>query len=279
MSLFEVNKETCNKDGICAAVCPAGIIRMRKGQCPRGIAKAEEICIRCGHCVAVCPTGSLSHRDMPVEKCPPIQKELELSMAQCEQFLRARRSIRTYKEESVPKAELLKLVELARYAPTGLNSQTVEWLVLGSRDELKRLGEIVVEWMRQMRDNGSESELSDYFDKVIRGCEMGNDVIFRGAPALIVTHGAKADRMAVTSSTIALSHLELAATGMGLGCCWAGYFINSTSFGPMIEALSLEEGHKCTGAMMVGYPKFKYHRLVMRKEPKITWRCQEGKDE
>ncbi|GAG50044.1 unnamed protein product, partial [marine sediment metagenome] len=32
MSLFEVNIQTCNKDGICAAICPAGIIEMQKGE-------------------------------------------------------------------------------------------------------------------------------------------------------------------------------------------------------------------------------------------------------
>ncbi|MHC4266143.1 MAG: hypothetical protein ACYSUK_09450 [Planctomycetota bacterium] len=31
MNLFEVNMETCNKDGLCAAVYPAGIIAMREG--------------------------------------------------------------------------------------------------------------------------------------------------------------------------------------------------------------------------------------------------------
>ncbi|MEJ2047357.1 MAG: nitroreductase family protein [Dehalococcoidia bacterium] len=101
---------------------------MQKGEYPAPTADAEEICIRCGHCVAVCPTASLSHREMSIEKCPPIQKELHLSITQCEQFLRARRSIRTYKEQSVPKNELLKLIHLARFAPTGHNSQSVEWL-------------------------------------------------------------------------------------------------------------------------------------------------------
>jgi ferredoxin len=156
MSLFEVNIQTCNKDGICAAVCPAGIISMQKGECPTPIAGAEDFCIRCGHCVAVCPTASFSHSEMSMEKCPPIQKELQLSIAQCEQFLRARRSIRAYKEQSVPKKELLKLVDIARYAPTGHNSQSVEWLVLGNRDELKHLAGVTVDWMRWMLENMSE---------------------------------------------------------------------------------------------------------------------------
>ena len=273
MSLFEVNIQTCNKDGICAAICPMGIIEMQKGEYPTPTAEAEDVCIRCGHCVAVCPTASLSHREMSMEKCPPIQKELHLSISQCEQFLRARRSIRTYKEQSVPKNELLKLVDLARYAPTGHNSQGVEWLVLGNSDELKHLAGITVDWMRWMLDNMSEIALSLHMDRAIRGWEEGKDIILRDAPIVVVAHAAKDDLMAPTSSTIALSYLELAATSMGLGCCWAGYFhAAATTFPPMMEALPLPEGHQCMGAMMVGYPKFRYHRLPLRKPPEITWR-------
>jgi hypothetical protein len=41
---------------------------------------------------------------------------------------------------------------------------------------------------------------------------------------------------------------------------------------PMAEALELPEQHVSFGAMIVGYPKFKYQRLPLRKEPKISWR-------
>lgn len=273
MDLFEINQQTCNQDGICAAVCPAGIIDFEKGKYPAPSAEAEQICIRCGHCVAVCPTASLSHREMALENCPPIQKELHLSLAQCEQFLRARRSIRTYKEQSVPKNELLKLIELARYAPTGHNSQSVQWLVLGNRYELKHLAGMTVEWMRWMQDAMPEIALSLHLDRAIGRWEQGEDVILRDAPNLIVAHAAKDDRTAPTSSTIALTYLELAATSMGLGCCWAGYFhAAATTFPPMMEALPLPEDHQCLGAMMVGYPRFSYYRLPLRKQPKISWR-------
>ena len=67
MDLFTINQEMCNKDGICAAICPAVIIEFKDGEYPRPVVDADELCIRCGHCVAVCPTGSLTHRDIPLE--------------------------------------------------------------------------------------------------------------------------------------------------------------------------------------------------------------------
>lgn len=273
MGFFEVNTETCNQDGICASVCPSGIIEFNKGEYPTPVVEAEEICIRCGHCVAVCPTASFSHREMPKENFPSIQKDLFLSFEQCEQFLRARRSTRTYKKQSVPKEDLSKLINIARHAPTGHNTQSVKWLVLGDHYKLKQLAGITVDFMRWMLENMSEYALSLHMDRTVGRWEDGKDIIFRDAPVVIVAHAVKEDLMAQTSSTIALSYLELAATSMGIGCCWAGYFnAAAVNFPPMIEALQLPGGNQCMGAMMVGYPKYKYHRLPMRKQPEITWR-------
>ena len=273
MDVFTVNQATCNQDGICAAVCPVGIIDFAQGAFPTPAAGAEESCIRCGHCVAVCPTGSLSHREMAVEQCPEIRPELRLSVEQGEQFLRSRRSIRTYKDQPVAQADLARLIEMARYAPTGHNSQSAEWLVLGDRAELGRLAAIVIDWMRWMMVHREELALSLHIDRTLERYQAGHDGILRGAPAVIVAHAAKEDRMAPSTCTIALAALELAATTMGLGCCWAGYFnVAATTFPPMIEALALPPGHESFGAMMVGYPQFRYPRLPTRRPPSSTWR-------
>ena len=273
MDLFEVNHQTCNQDGICAAVCPAGIVDFEKGSYPVPSTEAEEICIRCGHCVAVCPTASLSHREMPVEACPPVQKALHLGSEQCEHFLRSRRSIRVYKDKPVGRDLLAKLIDIARYAPSGHNAQDAKWLVLENREELHTLSGIAVDWMRWMMENMSQIALSMHMDRAILRWESGVDSILRGAPALIIAYGEKENVRATTTCTIALTYLELAATSLDLGGCWAGYFnAAAIHFPPMAEALSLPEGHQSCGAMMVGYPKFRYHRLPLRNTPNITWR-------
>ena len=265
MDLFEINQQTCKQDGICAATCPSGLIDFQKGEYPKPLAEAEDLCCKCGHCVAVCPTNSLSHREMSVEKCPSIKRDLQLTAGHCEHFLRSRRSIRVYKNKPVPRDDLTRLIEIARYAPTGRNSQCVEWLVLSNRDQLRNLAGIIADWMSSIPDTHVNWEF--------RRWEDGKDSILRDAPVVIVTHAEKDNRFAPPASTIALAYLELAATSMGLGCCWAGFFISAaTSFPPMIETLSLPEGHRCFGAMMVGYPKFSYHRLPLRNPPRITWR-------
>lgn len=273
MQLIEIDKTTCNQDGICAAVCPAGIISLAKGEFPELVENADEFCIRCGHCVAVCPAGSLTHREMPASQCPPVNRAMQLSPKQCEYFFRSRRSIRAYKDQPVDADTISRLIEIARYAPTGHNSQCVEWTVLGDRSELDRLGGIVIDWMRWMTAHMPEVAASVHMDRAIARWENGTDVVFRGAPMLIVAHADQALRPAPAACTIAAAYLELAAPTFNLGGCWAGYFMAAAAnYPPMQEALALPPGHLCFAALMVGHPKFSYQRLPLRNPPKISWR-------
>lgn len=275
MPFMTVDPETCRKDGICVAVCPMALLEAGEDGMPQAIPEADELCVRCGHCVAACPSGSLSLQTMPVAQCLPVQPSLRLSEEQCEQFLRARRSIRVYKQKIVPQEELKRLIEIARYAPSGHNSQGAQWLVLSGRDQLQQLASLVIEWMRWLTANMPELAQALHMARTIERWEQGSDVIFRGAPAVIVAHAPKDDRMAPSTCTIALTYLELAATSMGLGGCWAGYFnVAAASFPPLIKALALPEGHQSYGAMMVGYPQYRYWRLPERKTPEITWRLE-----
>lgn len=273
MELFTVNQQTCNRDGVCAAVCPMGIIDWAPGALPVPAMDAANLCIRCGHCVAVCPTGSFSHRDMPVDVCPPVRPELRCSSEQGEQFFRARRSIRVYRDTPVPRDTLAKLIDIARHAPSGINSQGVGWLVLGDRQELRKLAGMVIDWMEWMRAETPEAAKALHLDRTVERWRAGHDVILRGAPAVIVAHAETANRMAATTCTIALTYLELATTVLGLGGCWAGYFNAAVNaYPPMAEALGLPPGRQCHGAMMVGYPKFAYRRLPVRNPSSIHWR-------
>ena len=278
MAILTVNVNTCNRDGLCAKVCPAGIIAFSKGELPQLADDAAEYCIACGHCVAVCPTASLSHEKMAADACPPIQKKLQLSTAQSEQFLRSRRSIRAYKDQPVDRLQIAKLIEVASHAPSGHNLQSAQWRVVDSRPQVEKLAATVIDWMHWMIANQPGIAVDLHMPRVVERWEAGNDVILRGAPALVVAHAAKDERTAPAACTIALAYLELAAVPMGLGTCWAGYFwAAAQGFPATIAALDLPVGHQCFGAMMVGVPRFAYQRLPLRNAPVISWWDGRGK--
>ena len=283
--LFKIDRGTCNRDGICKEVCPVDVIDLLADGNPTPSVDAEAVCIRCGHCLAVCPAGSFSHRDMDKATCPPVQPALQPTPEQCEYFLRQRRSIRTYKKKPVPRDLLQKLIETARYAPSGHNSQKVKWRVFGKQEKLDLLSGITVDWMRWVIGILPERAAELHFERRVKRWESGVDGILRGAPILIVAHGEKEtpalppgyvpemdNQSPPLDYAIALTYLELAATGLGLGACWAGYVYKAANtYPPMHKALGLPEGHQCFGAMMVGFPKFSYRLLPLRIPPVITW--------
>lgn len=113
----------------------------------------------------------------------------------------------------------------------------------------------------------------DFFQYHVDLYEKGQDIILRNAPILIVAHHVQDSEMAKISCYIALTTLELAAKGCGLGTCWAGLVMMAATSGykPLLETLKLPEDQQFCGAMMMGYPKLKYLRIPVRNKPIIYW--------
>ncbi|MBF0259999.1 MAG: nitroreductase family protein [Desulfamplus sp.] len=270
MDMITIDQEKCVKDGICAAECPTLIINAQKGF-PEIVKGAQSFCINCGHCVAVCPTAALSHKNLSPEDCMQINKEMLPAPEQMELFLRNRRSIRAYKKKQVPKDILQQIITIASHAPSGHNRQPVQWHVIYERDELTQLCGHVIDWMKWMIKEKPDMAKAMELELVVAGYEAGSDILTRGTPHLILAHGNKHDFSSESSCTIAMTWLELALPSFGLGGCWCGYFNAATMFWPPLQAaLGLPKNNLSYGAMMVGYPKFAYHRIPPRNKAVIT---------
>ena len=274
MSIFRVDNEKCNRCGICVLECPPRIIEIKEfGALPSTVKGQEERCIDCGHCVAVCPFDAVSLDIMSPEECAPVNKDLLPTAEQVEHLLKSRRSIRAYKPETVPHEVLEKLIDTVSCAPSSHNSQPLHWLVVEEPRETRRLAALVVEWMNVLIKKSPRVNELFHFDIFVNAWERGEDRVLHGAPHVIVAHAPKEAPMAQDNSAIALTYLELAAYSMGLGACWAGYLMAAaTSFPAMMNALALPGGHRCFGAMIVGYPKHKFRRIPLRNDPRIIWR-------
>jgi nitroreductase/NAD-dependent dihydropyrimidine dehydrogenase PreA subunit len=270
MELLKIDKHLCTKCGICADACPASLISV---DADGPYATGTRQCIACGHCVAVCPFGALDNKNAHLSEQTPFDSANLVDAASATTFLRSRRSIRAYKPEPVPRETISRILDVARFAPTGGNSQGLSYIVISDRGDLKRISATTVDWMEGEVKRGSP--VAPYFEGIVRNArKTGKDVILRGAPHLIVAVCDTEFPRGAENAHFAFAYAELFAPTVGAGTCWAGLFQGCafSGYGPLIEALKIPARKKVAGGLMVGFPRYRYYRLVNRNPLDVTWR-------
>ncbi len=272
MGLIHVDLDECEKDGACVDVCPVSILLLDGEKGPVVRPGFGHLCIGCGHCVAACPHGALDNCRNPVAGQMPLQKSDVLDDRMAITFLRRRRSIRCYKADRVPRGSLLKLLDIARYAPSGHNSQGISYVVVEGRERVDGVSRHVADWMSDLVQRNDPMAKALHMAAIVKGYERGEDRILRRAPAVIVAKAAAESRMAPVSTCLALEYVELYASALGLGACWAGYTqACARDYAPLVEYLAIPRGSTVTGVLMVGFPKYAYYRLPERNPLDVTW--------
>ena len=271
--MLTVNNERCAKDGLCAAACPIGIIRLEAGDGTPAIREGmDAACIRCGHCVAVCPTGALQVDGVELDACLPIRKELAVSTEAVEQFMKARRSIRAYKDTPLDKAAIVRLLDTARFAPSGHNAQPVEWAVAATRHAVVRVVNATVDWMQDACDTQPELAAMLHLPGIVRAWGRGKDLVGRGAPAMVAAHAPLRGVTPDIDAHIALAWVELAAHAHRLGACWAGYVSFAARYSPAVaQAFDIPADRVLGGVLMLGHPALRYTRIPPRIPLRVNW--------
>ena len=271
-NLLSIDESQCTRCGQCAAACPMGLVVIGS-RIPRTLRSAEERCVQCGHCVAACPAGRLRHEQLPIEQCLPLEPDWRGTPEAIGQLIRGRRSIRHYRQDAVAKPVLLSVLDAARYAPTGMNSQSVKWMVVYNDGEVKKLSQAVIDWMRELMQKDEAVAGRYSAATLVAAWEAGLDPILRGCPHVLVAYGAQDDPMAPASCVIALTTAELAAQPLGLGTCWAGFLHLAARSSPAVmQTLNLPANHVMHGGLMIGYPAETYHCVPPRQPLAVDWR-------
>ncbi len=281
MAMVEFVRETCTKCGTCRAVCDWGLVVLQSDGFPSFFPKADEYCIRCGQCVAVCPTGSVRHQQMPLDQCVSIAVDQGVPFSQTSHLIKSRRSIRVFKDKPVPRELIESVIDVARYAPSGDNFEEVRWLIVDSKETIRKLHGIFSEAARLVTESRIEpwahvryadTIQAEFFKRIPRMRALGITLNAIDEPALVVAYAERNNPIAAIDCTIALAYFDLAARGAGLGCCWFGAFpVAAQIYRPLQEAIGLPEGFITYGAMYLGYPKYTYHRIPVRKAARITY--------
>ncbi len=277
MGKITIDFHKCLLCGDCLKVCPT-IFFLEEGQI---ITKEEEHCTLCGHCLAVCPAEAIAHADLPEEEFLPLRPDRQISPEALYFFLRSRRSCRNFRPQEVPQEDLEKLIDIARYAPTGHNSQNFEFIVIQDKELIQKLAERTAIFFGNLYKMLSAPglEIPPWLATHMRGFRLnyeyyqqGKDRIFRNAPALIIIHAPAANVSSAQNCHLAMAHIMLQAQAMGLGTCIIGYFITAAERDPsLIKELEIPKDHKIFTCCTVGYPALVFKKLVPRNPPKVRW--------
>ena len=268
---INVDSDSCTRCGTCAEICPMGIIDPTSGgTLPQVQKENERKCISCGQCEAFCPSGALV-RGTESRKQTSASGEGEIPAEKLGIYLKSRRSIRHYRTEPVAKETITSILDIARYAASGSNSQPVEWLVIHDPREVQKIGKLTVDWMRELAK--SNHPISSYAPHFIAAWESGNDLICRNAPHLLFPTIPEENPIAPTDAIIALTHFDIAAPAFGIGTCWAGFVAGaSLNYEPLQDLLALPNGRVTGYAMMFGHPEYRPAFIPSRKPLKVTWK-------
>jgi nitroreductase/NAD-dependent dihydropyrimidine dehydrogenase PreA subunit len=282
----EVTTEKCTGCGFCIEVCPAFVIDLIE---EKAVVARGEWCIGCAHCGAVCPTGAILQK-AAIEDWP--QTGLAASSESLQRLLRQRRSVRVYGEKPVSQEILNKILDAGRYAPTGMNSQNVHYLVLSSPGEIEKLREMTIIFYEKIFSR-AKGRLGAFVLSLIAGrkvteslreslpkleyakeqMKQGKDPLFYRAPALMLAHAESWDTCSAFNCSVALYNCSLMAHTLGVGCCFNWYLVNAVNHDRRIkQGLAIPADHGCFGAMTLGYQDIRYERLVNREPPKVRWR-------
>ncbi|WP_440947775.1 nitroreductase family protein [Methanosarcina sp. T3] len=271
MTLIIVNQDLCTRCGICAKVCPSGIVDLAdEANLPQVQETNALRCLYCGHCEAFCPSQALVLNLRPDEKIPLPAGAGNISPEDIAFYLKKRRSVRHFTREPVPKEKILEVLDIARYAASGTNGQPVQWLVVHDPEKVRKIAELTIEWMKSLLN--TDHPMSGYVPAFVSAWENGHDVICRDAPHLLFAHIPEGNPIAPVDAIIALTHFDLAAPAFGIGTCWAGFVAAASMFHePLQKELGLPSGRKFAYAMMFGNPQYKVYGIPRRKPLEVTW--------
>ncbi len=262
---FTVDKALCTGCGECSVDCPARIIEMAEA-CPEIAPEKEASCYRCQHCFTVCPTGAISILDLNPDESQALGK-LTLSPDQMELLIKGRRSVRRYEPVDLAPAVIQRLVEVAQHAPTAVNSRSVHFTVVDKREKMAEIRREVMAGLSRLVRENALPEGREFFADFVRVWEENQvDVLFRGAPHLVVASAPATAVAPVIDSLIALSYFDLLAQSQGVGTLWCGlakWAINDL-LPEMKERLGIPSDHVIGYVMLFGKPAVHYARTAQR---------------
>ena len=264
-----IDKEKCVHCGLCIEDCISGCLEFDSDKFPTFANHGEERCIKCQHCLAICPVGALSILDKNPENSPAVLNNYNSD--ELLNLIQSRRSVRNYKRENISSENLEKLKNMLNWVPTGCNFHKLHFAFIEDvevMDEFRNyVNSKLIKILTKTPVRGIMNKFSKYKDAFLNG----EDIIFRGAPHMVVVSVPVNAPCADIDPVIALSYFELYANSLGVSTLWCGFAEYCLKMFPeLCEYLEIPQGYKAAYVMLFGNSDVKYKRIIQPESFEFT---------
>jgi nitroreductase len=223
-------------------------------------------------------------------------KEVTVDYGNFLELAKKRRSIRRFRPDPIPDDYVDKIIEAARWAPSGFNSQPWEFVVIKD----KKLKDEVNQIIRRPRPTGASG-----FSKMEEMCEpwmrqkmqpwLDPEMEFQSAPVIILLFGDTRTQVGLpmvvrydacmrqsiytSSMANAFLYMHLAATTLGLASQWVSLVAAPYNHCLLKNLLHIPTEMEVYDMMALGYPAYKARPKLMRPIDKMVHRDYFGEED
>ena len=147
-----------------------------------------------------------------------------------------RRSVRSFAPKKIEREKILQILEAARLAPSSSNRQAWHFVVIDDKSIIEKIPKQVVMGRKMIVPWIKDAPL------VIAGCYTK---AITHAIAQLFSH-----ENHLVDVSIAMSHIALAATALGVGTCFVGWFNEKK----LKKLLNIPGRYKIAVLLALGYP-------------------------
>ncbi len=268
--MFEVDKEKCIHCGLCIKDCSPKALQFDDEKFP---VIDEQKCFKCQHCLAVCPVGAISVCGKKPENSDKIyfqNSDMILNL------IKSRRSIRHYKQENIAPHKMQKLKDMLKFVPTGVNFHKLHFAFIDDIEVMNDFRDYVNGKVKDALTTKPVKAIARKFRRYTKAIIDGQDILFRGAPHMVVVSTPVNAPCYNVDPFIALSYFELYAQSMNIGTCWCGLVEFCLIIMPELsDYLKIPQGYKASYVMLFGEPDIKFARTI-QPEPFEIESVQKG---
>ena len=148
------------------------------------------------------------------------------------EIITSRVSCRAYSDKKVPASKLNQILEAGKYAPSGMNRQICNILVIKNKRVLEQIREALFEL-------------------------RGRDCLY-GAKTLAIVYGKKEEPLMVQDASCILENMFIAATALKIDSCWINQLeemLSDPKNKKLKAKLGLTDEDRVVGSIILGYRK------------------------